>query len=85
MERIKVTICEGTTCYVMGGNTIKSMLDVLLQKYSDKVEITSASCLGECDKSNSFSKAPYVIVEDEVISSADLDKVFATIEKRLNK
>ena len=83
MEKVKVKICQGTTCYVMGGDVIKSMLDALTEKYADKIEITSARCLGNCNERDSFSKAPYVCVEDEIISSADLDKVMKAIEKRL--
>jgi NADH:ubiquinone oxidoreductase subunit E len=69
----------------MGGEIIKSLLDALTQKYADKIEVTYSRCLGDCNKCDSFSKAPYVYVDDEVISSADLDKVMETIEKRLNK
>ena len=83
MDKVKVKICQGTTCYVMGGDIIKSMLTALTEKYGDKIEITSARCLGNCNENGSFSKAPYVYVEDEVISSADLDKVMKAIEKRL--
>ena len=84
MEKVKVKICEGTTCYVMGGATVRSMLTTLTQKYADKIEITSARCLGSCNKNDSFSKAPYVIVDDEEISSADLNKVMEVIERKLN-
>ena len=84
MEKVKIKVCEGTTCYVMGGQTIREMLTTLAKKYADKVEITSVRCLGVCNKSDSFSKAPYVCVDDELISSADLEKVITTIESRLN-
>jgi len=85
MEKVKVKICQGTTCFVMGGGTVKSLLTSLTQKYGDKIDITSVRCLGICNQSDSFSKAPYVTVDDEVISSADLEKVIAAIESRLNK
>ncbi len=85
MEKIQVKICQGTTCFVMGGDVIKSMLDKLTEKYADKVEITSVRCLGVCDKSDAFSKAPYVCVDDEIISSANLEKVMKVIESKLNK
>ena len=83
MEKVKVKICQGTTCYVMGGDVIKSVLKVLTEKFGDKVELISVRCLGNCNESDSFSKAPYVYVEDEEISSANLDKVIKAIEKRL--
>ena len=85
MEKVKVKICEGTTCFVMGGETVKSMLSTLTEKYKDKVEITSVRCLGTCNKNDSFSKAPYVMVDDEEVSSANLEKVIAVIERKLNQ
>ncbi|MBQ4084772.1 MAG: NAD(P)H-dependent oxidoreductase subunit E [Alphaproteobacteria bacterium] len=85
MKKIKIQICQGTTCFVMGGDIVKSMLDTLEKKYADKIEITSVRCLGLCNKSDSFSKAPYVCVEDEIISSANLEKVTQAIESRLEK
>lgn len=84
MKKIKVQICQGTTCYVMGGNTNKSMLDTLNEKYGDKIEITSVRCFEICHKQDSFSKAPYVYVEDELISSANVEKVINAIESKLN-
>ena len=84
MEKVKVKICEGTTCFVMGGQTVKSMITSLAEKYKDKIEISSVRCFGTCNKSDSFSKAPYVMVDDEQISSADLEKVIAVIERKLN-
>lgn len=85
MEKVKVKICQGTTCFVMGGGTVKSLVTSLTQKYGDKIEITSVRCLGICNKSDSFSKAPYVTVDEEIIPSADMEKVVAVIESRLNK
>ena len=84
MKKVKVQVCEGTTCFVMGGDTIKSMLTTIAEKYKDKVEITSVRCLGTCNKSDSFSKAPYVVVDNEEVSSADLEKVMSVIERKLN-
>lgn len=83
MKKVKVQICQGTTCFVMGGNVIKSLMEELKKKYADKIELTSARCLGACTKSDSFSKAPYVCVDDEIISSATLEKVTQIIESKL--
>ena len=83
MKKVKVQICQGTTCFVMGGNVIKSLMEELKKKYADKIELTSARCLGACTKSDSVSKAPYVCVDDEIISSATLEKVTQIIESKL--
>ena len=85
MKKIKVQICQGTTCFVMGGDIVKSMLDTIEKKYADKIEIESVRCLGACNKSDAFSKAPYVYVDDDLVSSANLEKVTKVIESKLNK
>jgi NADH:ubiquinone oxidoreductase subunit E len=85
MTKIKVKICQGTTCFIMGGEVMKSMLGNLMEKYADKIEIESVRCLGACNKSDAFSKAPYVYVDDDLISSANLEKVTKVIESKLNK
>lgn len=84
MEKIKVKVCQGTTCYVMGGDVVKSILDTLAERYTDKVEIVSVRCFETCHKQDSFSKAPYVYVDDEVISSASVEKVINAIESKLS-
>ena len=85
MEKIKVKICQGTTCFVMGGNDVKAILDTLTEKYADKVEVLSVRCLETCHQADSFSKAPYVYVDDEVVSSANVEKVVNVIESKLKK
>ena len=39
MEKIKVKICQGTTCFVMGGDTIKAMADALLKNMAIKLRL----------------------------------------------
>lgn len=83
MEKIKVKICQGTTCFVMGGEFLKSMPEILTEKYGDKIEIVPVRCLETCHESDSFSKAPYVFVDDEVVSEATTEKVINVIESKL--
>ena len=73
MEKIKIKICQGTTCFA----------ETLTEKYGDKIEIVPVRCLETCHESDSFSKAPYVFVNDEVVSSATLEKVINVIESKL--
>lgn len=57
-----LSVGPGKACGVMGGDDIKSLQNVLAQKYGDKVEICPFRCLGNCNECDSFSKAPYVYV-----------------------
>ena len=75
---IKVTICTGTTCYLMGASFIQSLSECLDDKMMQQVEIFGATCMGLC-KNNRYGQAPYVRVNDQVISEASVQKVIDCI------
>lgn len=84
MEKISVKVCVGTTCFVMGGANLQELNDIIPQKYGDKVEVVASNCLGLCSINWEYSKAPYVKVEDDVVSEATVEKVLEAIDKKLN-
>lgn len=83
MAEITVKICSGTTCFIMGGNSLNDMVELIKTKYGDKVEVTGSNCLGAC--SNSHSKAPFVEINGDIISEVTDEKLIIEIEKRINK
>ncbi len=83
MEKISVKVCLGTTCFVMGGSNLQELNDIIPQKYGDKVELSAANCLGLCSINWEYSKAPYVKVNEEVVSEATVEKVLEEIDKQL--
>lgn len=83
MEKISVKVCVGTTCFVMGGNNLQELNEIIPQKYGDKVEVSASNCLGLCSINWEYSKAPYVKVDDEVVSEATVEKVLEVINKKL--
>jgi len=84
MSKIKVTICLGTACFVMGGSKYQELPEMLNEKYGDKVDVESSICLDLC-RNNKYSKSPYVLVDDEVVSEATKEKVINAIEKKINE
>ena len=85
MEKISVKVCLGTTCFVMGGNNLQELNDLIPQRYGNKVEVSGSPCLGLCSINWEYSKAPYVKVDEEIISEATVEKVLEAIEKKLGK
>ncbi len=85
MEKIEVRICSGTTCFVMGSSFLNELYDIIPQKYGDKVIVKPSLCLGQCSSSDKHSKAPYVKVDGEVVSSATIEKVLLAIEKKVGE
>lgn len=85
MEKISVKVCIGTTCFVMGGANLQELNEIIPKKYGDRVEVTGSNCLGLCSINWESSKAPYVKVDDEIVSEATVEKVIEAIDKKIAK
>ena len=83
MEKVSVKVCLGTTCFVMGSANLQELIDIVPQKYGDKVEVTGSPCLGLCSINCEYSKAPYVKIDEDVVSEATVEKVLEAIDKKL--
>ncbi len=82
MNKVIVKICMGTTCFVMGASDLQELTDIIPEKYGDKVEVYASTCLDLCS-SNTESQAPYVTVDDEIVSKATVEKVIDVIDRKL--
>ncbi len=83
MSKINVKVCLGTTCFVMGGSNLQELIDLVPRKYGDKVEVSGITCLGQCSINDEYSKAPYVQVDNIVVSEATVEKVLLAIDEKL--
>ena len=84
-EKISVKVCLGTTCFVMGGSNLQELNEIIPKMYGDKIEVTGSNCLGLCSINWEYSKAPYVKVNDDVVSEATVEKVLKAIDEKLGK
>ena len=82
-KKISVKVCLGTTCFVMGSSNLQELLDLVPRKYGEKVEVMGVPCLGMCSINWEFSRAPYVKVDDDLVSEATVEKVLAAIDTKL--
>lgn len=81
MDKIKVEICCGTACYLLGASQMMDLEDTLPEAYRDRVEILPRTCLGLCERDN-IGKAPYVRFGDgDVMADATREKVLDRIRE----
>jgi NADH:ubiquinone oxidoreductase subunit E len=84
-DKIKVTICSGTACFVMGGADLLVLEEHLPASLKGLVEITGSPCLEFC-KNGSFGEAPFATIEGETIAAATipilLERIAAIAEGR---
>lgn len=82
MSKIKVTICTGTSCYLMGASHLLQFDEVVDPGIRDQVEIAGAHCLGLCELAGS-GKAPFAKVNEQIIADATLMKILDQVRRVL--
>lgn len=81
MEKIKVEICCGTACYLLGAAKLMNIEDELPENLKDKVDIQARTCLGLCERDH-LGGAPYVkFNETEIMGNASVEKVLARLNQ----
>ncbi|MFQ3547187.1 MAG: hypothetical protein SNJ56_02525 [Termitinemataceae bacterium] len=81
---VKVVVCSGTACYVMGGSELLLLDDHIPARWKSRVELEGAPCLGYCkDKQN--GKSPFATVDGEVIPSATIPEILKKIAEKLGE
>lgn len=87
MKKIKVKLCCGTLCYVMGGAELQALPDMLPDDLKDKVEFSSTTCLDYCNDYED-ENPPFVEIDGDYMAEASpgkvLDKVRTLVRKELN-
>ncbi len=82
MEKIKLEICCGTTCYMLGGDKLLKLDELMSEEWKDKVEISACPCMEEC-VSDKLCSAPVVKINGELYGRATVESVTETIGRLL--
>lgn len=78
--KIKIIICTGTACFVMGGSELLLLEEHLPEHLKNHVEISGTTCIDYC-KDDQNGKSPFVEIDGVVMSEATIPKVIDYIEE----
>ena len=82
MNTIKVEVCCGTACYLLGAAKLMNLEEMLPEECRGRVEVEAKTCLELCERDN-LGGAPYVRFNgSEIRSQATPEKVVARIRER---
>lgn len=79
---IKVQICQGTTCYVMGAANLVDWILALPEQVKRHLDISGCHCLNLCTD-GAFDGAPYVMINGEIISAATPERILDALRPLL--
>ncbi len=81
---VKIVVCSGTACYVMGGSELLMLDDHIPARWKGRIDIEGSPCLGLC-KDKKFGKAPYAKVDGEILAGATIPAVLEKIAEKLGE
>lgn len=73
-DKIRITICTGTACFVMGGSDLLLLEEQLPESLKEHVHITASTCIDVCQEDDQ-GKPPFVEIDGVVMSEASIPKI----------
>ena len=73
-DKIKIDICCGTTCYLLGAADLIQLEARLPEEWRDKVEISAVPCLEACT-TDKLGQAPFVRINGALIPRASAESI----------
>ncbi len=80
MEKIKLRLCAGTMCYVMGGAQLMEIEDMLSEEEKQYLEITLSPCLQRC---NGADTPPFAELNGQMITGVSKETLLRIIKEEL--
>lgn len=81
MEKLKLKLCAGTLCYVMGGAELMEIGELLSAEEQEWVEITLTPCLHQC---NDGEKPPFAELDGEMLKGISKETLLRIIKEKIN-
>lgn len=80
MEKIKIKLCAGTMCYVMGGAQLMEIGDLLSEDEKQYVDITLSPCLQQC---NNQGTPPFIELNGRILEGISKDTLLQIIKEEI--
>lgn len=82
-DKILVKVCVGTACFVLGASELQDIAERVPTKWLEYIEFRGVNCLEIC-KDNEFGRAPYVMINNEILSEATPQRVIERLQQLLD-
>ncbi len=83
-KRIRVVVCGGTACHLLGGTGLQLLGEGLPEAVRGRVEVVGSPCLDLC-RSRSGRRPPFVRIDGEDVAAASVDDVVERVQQRLGR
>lgn len=84
-EKIKIEICCGTTCYMLGAGELLKLEEILPEEWREFVDISAVPCNELCNDPKNLHNAPFITIDGEVYANASLEGVTNILVEKMQK
>lgn len=85
MAKIEIKVCLGTSCFAKGSVYLQEIKEAVEKNFSSEdIEVSGVPCLGLCAVNWENSKAPYIKVNDDIVTEATPEKVLTLLQQKLS-
>ena len=81
--KVRITICGGTACYIMGGSELLTMREEFSNDELEFITIDAITCMDMCQKEE--SKPPYVLLNGELMKNMNLEGILSKVRKLIEE
>lgn len=78
MKKIRIEVCVGTSCHLMGSQLILQVLEDLSLQFQNRIKLDYSSCLNRC------KQGPVVKIDDLIVDNATPEQVKNILEEKIS-
>lgn len=79
MQPVRVELCAGTACHLMGSQQLLTAIEVLKQESGRGIQVKLTNCLGACDR------GPNARINGTLYSKVTEEQLLAIVKELLAK
>ncbi|MDO4574481.1 MAG: (2Fe-2S) ferredoxin domain-containing protein [Planctomycetia bacterium] len=83
--KIRLEICCGTTCYMLGANKLLHLEDQFPPEWRGQIDVSAVPCNDVCNEKESLRNAPFVKINGEWIGNATPERVMELLAAKMQE
>ncbi len=79
-KKIKLEVCSGTACFVMGGSDLLTIFEYLTPEEQSGVSLAAVPCFEHCRGGENL-RPPFVVVDGTVYDKMSINRLSARLKE----
>jgi len=82
-KKIRLEVCSGTACFVMGGSDLLTIFEYLTQEEQDRVSLAAVPCFEHCRGGDNL-RPPFVVIDGTVYDKMSINRLSGMLKDMIS-